>query len=191
MEQLESSCLRDFFSCVIMSGLRNGEARALRWKDIDFEKKKIRVAHTLVGDTQAVRHLDTPKTKSSKREIPMLSKEYDILVNLKESADELNIGSMDDFVFCLPDGTALTRFRVENELKRIEKRMKSEGSEVGHISCHCLRHTFATRAIEGGMKPQVLKNILGHSSLAITMDLYAHVLGDEKEQEMNLLENIF
>jgi len=47
-----------------------------------------------------------------------------ILVNLKESADELNIGSMDDFVFCLPDGTALTRFRVENELKRIEKRMK-------------------------------------------------------------------
>ena len=69
--------------------------------------------------------------------------------------------------------------------------MKSEGSEVGHISCHCLRHTFATRAIEGGMKPQVLKNILGHSSLAITMDLYAHVLGDEKEQEMNLLENIF
>ena len=65
------------------------------------------------------------------------------------------------------------------------------GIEIGHFTCHSLRHTFATRAIENGMKPQVLKTILGHSSLAITMDLYAHVLGDEKVKEMELLEGVF
>lgn len=98
---------------------------------------------------------------------------------------------MDNFVFCLPDGTPLTRFRVENELERIEAKMKAGGIPVGHLCCHGLRHAFATRAIEGGMKPQVLKSILGHSSLAMTMDLYSHVLSDEKVEEMNLLENVF
>ncbi|MBO5031918.1 MAG: tyrosine-type recombinase/integrase [Lachnospiraceae bacterium] len=54
-----------------------------------------------------------------------------------------------------------------------------------------MRHAFATRAIEKGMKPQVLKTILGHSNISMTMDLYSHVLGDEKVQEMILLENLF
>lgn len=56
---------------------------------------------------------------------------------------------------------------------------------------HTFRHTFATRAIEAGMQPQVLKTILGHSSLAMTMDLYSHVLPDTKAQEMEKIANIF
>ncbi len=56
---------------------------------------------------------------------------------------------------------------------------------------HVFRHTFATRAIEAGMQPQVLKTILGHSSLAMTMDLYSHVLPDTKAQEMEKIANIF
>ncbi len=57
---------------------------------------------------------------------------------------------------------------------------------------HCIfRHTFATRAIEAGMPPQVLKTILGHSSLAMTMDLYSHVLPDTKADEMQKIANVF
>lgn len=56
---------------------------------------------------------------------------------------------------------------------------------------HVFRHTFATRAIEAGMKPQVLKTILGHSSLAMTMDLYSHVLPDTKAEEMNKIADVF
>lgn len=89
MKYIEDSCLKDFFSCVLMCGLRNGEARALRWRDIDFNKKQICVVHTLVGDTREEQRLETPKTKASKRNIPMLSKVYDILKCLKEKADEL------------------------------------------------------------------------------------------------------
>lgn len=69
--------------------------------------------------------------------------------------------------------------------------MLEDGVPVGHFTCHLLRHVFATRAIENGMKPQVLKTILGHSNISMTMDLYAHVLGDEKAQEMLLMEDLF
>lgn len=56
---------------------------------------------------------------------------------------------------------------------------------------HVFRHTFATRAIEEGMPPQVLKTIMGHSSLAITMDLYSHVMEDTKQKEMLSIANAF
>ena len=56
---------------------------------------------------------------------------------------------------------------------------------------HIFRHTFATRAIEAGMQPQVLKTILGHSSLAMTMDLYSHVMDDVKSDEMEKISNAF
>ena len=54
-----------------------------------------------------------------------------------------------------------------------------------------MRHTFATRAIEAGMPPKVLKTILGHSSLAMTMDLYSHVLPDTKAAEMEKIAGAF
>ena len=54
---------------------------------------------------------------------------------------------------------------------------------------HILRHTFATRCIEGGMKPKVLQEILGHSSVNTTMDIYVHVTEDGKNEEMALAES--
>ncbi len=62
---------------------------------------------------------------------------------------------------------------------------------LARITSHVFRHTFATRAIEAGMPPQVLKTILGHSSLAMTMDLYSHVLPDTKADEMQKIANVF
>ena len=56
---------------------------------------------------------------------------------------------------------------------------------------HVFRHTFATRAIEAGMPPQVLKTTLGHSSLAMTMDLYSHVMEDVKVDEMEKIAKVF
>ena len=57
-----------------------------------------------------------------------------------------------------------------------------------NITPHALRHTFATRAFESGMKPKTVQEILGHSSLSMTMDLYTHVTEDMKAEEMKKLE---
>ena len=56
------------------------------------------------------------------------------------------------------------------------------------ISPHCLRHTFATRCIEAGMQPKTLRAILGHASISITMNLYAHVTKEQKTREVQSVE---
>ncbi len=53
---------------------------------------------------------------------------------------------------------------------------------------HTLRHTFATRAIEAGMKPKTLQEILGHANIGVTMNLYVHITEDEKEKEIKKFE---
>ena len=61
---------------------------------------------------------------------------------------------------------------------------------VESFSMHSLRHTFATRCIEAGMKPKILQKILGHSTLSMTMDLYVHSTNDEVAREMMKFENM-
>ena len=76
-------------------------------------------------------------------------------------------------------------------LNRAVARIKDEGIEFEHVHPHTLRHTFATRCIENGVPPQVLKTLLGHSTLAMTMDLYAHVLPDTKAEELQKIAGLF
>lgn len=98
---------------------------------------------------------------------------------------------MDRYLFCNEEGNPLSRERIQAEIDRTIKRIRAAGYDFPRITSHVFRHTFATRAIEGGMQPQVLKTILGHSSLAMTMDLYSHVLPDTKAEEMEKIANVF
>lgn len=82
--------------------------------------------------------------------------------------------------------------RIVAEINKQEQALaKKEGREpvsFEKITPHALRHTFATRAFERGMKPKTVQEILGHSSLSMTMDLYTHVTEDVKVEEMKKLE---
>lgn len=98
---------------------------------------------------------------------------------------------MDRYLFCNENGEPLSRERVQSEIERIIRRIREDGHDFSRITPHVFRHTFATRAIEAGMQPQVLKTILGHSSLAMTMDLYSHVLPDTKAAEMEKIDVSF
>ena len=66
--------------------------------------------------------------------------------------------------------------------------MSDDGNGIEPFSVHAFRDTFATRCIEQGMPPIVLKEILGHSSLKMTMDVYAHVMPNTKSAELNKIE---
>ena len=133
---------------------------------------------------------DTPKTRTSTRDIPLTAA---ILEHIETQRKfwGFKVIKMDQYLFCNENGDPISRERIQAEIDRITKRIHEAGYEFPRITSHVFRHTFATRAIEAGMQPQVLKTILGHSSLAMTMDLYSHVLPDTKAEEMEKIANAF
>ena len=191
MEYARQSYLYNLFEVMIRTGLRSGEVRGLIYGlDIDKKKRVIHIQRTLKYESGIGFFTDTPKTKSSEREIP-LTKEVEQYLDTQQKLRWGNVIRMDRFLFCNYNGDPLSRECLQGEIDRIVNQIRKDGYEFPRITSHVFRHTFATRAIEAGMQPQVLKAILGHSSLAMTMDLYSHVLPDLKAEEMEKIAKAF
>lgn len=190
MEYAKDSYLYNFFAVMLRTGMRNGEMRGLKYTDVDKKKNVIHVQRTLKYIEGQGYIEDTPKTMTSTRDIPLTAATLQLLENQRKFWG-FKVERLDRYLFCNENGDPLSRDRVKAELERIIKKIRAAGNEFQHITPHVFRHTFATRAIEAGMQPQVLKTILGHSSLAMTMDLYSHVLPDTKAEEMEKIANMF
>lgn len=191
MQYAKESYLYNLFALAIRTGMRSGELRGLKFSDIDRKNSVIHIVRTLKyeGGNQGFFE-DTPKTKTSKRDIPLTKDMADIIEN-QSKRNRQEIVFINDYIFRMDDGRPISRERLQAEINRILKKIHSAGIEFEYFTPHCFRHTFATRAIENGMKPQTLKTILGHSTLAMTMDLYSHVLPTTKAEEMDLIANAF
>lgn len=190
MEYAKESYLYNFFAVMLRTGMRNGEMRGLKYTDIDKKGKVIHVQRTLKYIEGQGYLEDTPKTRTSKRDIPLTAAILQLL-DAQRKYWGFKVEKMDRYLFCNEKGEPLSRERVQAEIDRTIKRIRAAGHDFPRITPHIFRHTFATRAIEAGMQPQVLKTILGHSSLAMTMDLYSHVLPDTKAEEMEKIANVF
>ena len=94
-----------------------------------------------------------------------------------------NVTGVDDRIFRSARGLVLNESHVSGDIERICKK-----AGVTKFTPHAFRDTFATRAIESGMNPKTLQEILGHSDIGMTMNLYAHVMEETKEKEMSLVE---
>ncbi|MCD8222131.1 MAG: site-specific integrase [Clostridiales bacterium] len=188
------------YELALSTGMRSGEVRGLRWCDVDFAGRVIHITGTLVQNRYGF-YRDLPKTKSSYRDILMLDNVYQLLEKCQEEQSERRalLGSdwqapdgLDDLVITTDMGAPLGKSYLNKGIKTIIKYIEVEtGEPFDYITFHGLRHTFATRCIENGMEPQVLKAIMGHSKLSITMDLYAHVLPDAKSKEMEKIAGLF
>lgn len=171
----------EVFELQIMTGMRIGEVAALHWADVS--NLVIRVHATM----SAGKYSPTTKTDSSTRDIPITPAIRKVLLSQREKTIALHgvqAVAKDKPVFCL-----LSRPEYINTtaLGRVIDRACVK-AKIDRIGTHALRDTFATRAIEQGMQPNTLKELLGHSSITVTMDLYAHVLPDTKVQAMKALE---
>lgn len=190
MEYAKESYLYNFFAVMLRTGMRNGEMRGLKYTDIDKKKNVIHVQRTLKYIEGQGYFEDTPKTRTSRRDIPLTDATMELL-DAQKTYWGFKVEKIDRYLFCNENGEPLSRDRVQAEIERVIRRIRAEGHEFERITPHIFRHTFATRAIEAGMQPQVLKTILGHSSLAMTMDLYSHVLPDTKAAEMEKIAGVF
>ena len=186
-KRIEEYCLKqtknNYIGIIIClyTGIRLGELLALTWDDIDFEKKFLYIKKTayklkINGKNQMV--IDKPKTKKSNRIIPLPDK----LINLLQLTKNK---STSDYILS-------TKTNNMVDIRSYQRTFESILNKCGikHYNFHCLRHTFATRALELGMDIKTLSEILGHTNVAITLNRYAHSLLEYKIQEMNKISSL-
>ena len=190
MEFVKESYLYHFFAVMLRTGMRRGEMQGLKYSDIDRKQNVIHVRITLKYIEGMGYIEDTPKTETSIRDIPLTAAMLEH-IEAQHKYWGFKVVKMNQYLFCNESGDPISRERIQGEIDRTIKRIRAAGYDFPRITPHVFRHTFATRAIEAGMKPQVLKTILGHSSLAMTMDLYSHVLPDTKAEEMEKIADVF
>lgn len=189
------------------TGLRLGELIGLQWKDVNFQRHSIRIRRTvgrlskveedgsLVKKSDTVKSTEivvrTPKSISSKREIPMFDELWNGLMDYRERQREMieALGSDyddQDFIFGITMRKAYDPRVYEDLFKRC---LKSAG--LKDIKFHALRHTFATRALEAGMDIKVLSSLLGHAKASTTLNLYGHALPDHKRISMDKMSDYY
>ena len=166
----------------LYAGLRIGEVCALSWEDVDLDGGVIHIRHTVarVRNTNPAQTattmliLDTPKTASSTRNIPIVSALGKVLDEQKRAgATGYVVSQGRDF---------LSPKTYDYRYRRI-----LDACGLRQINYHALRHTFATRCVEAGMDVKSLSEILGHANVGITLNTYVHSSMERKREQLELL----
>lgn len=185
LEYAKGQSYENQYRFILQTGLRTGELVGLKWSDIDFNAKTLTIERTMeyrykVGEWR----VGEPKSKSGYRTIPLTEEAIRILKDQKEKNKKIKVIPIEwnAFVFLCRKGTPVKNSTYDTALFKI-----CDKAEIARFSMHILRHTFATRCIEAGMKPKTLQILLGHSNIGITMNLYVHTTEDEKQKEIELV----
>ncbi len=162
----------------LYTGLRIGELLALEWSDIDFGRAELYVNKTCHDgkDKSGVfmRIVDTPKTPSSIRIIPLPEQIMPLLWEIKKNSHSICVISNGE-----------RHVAIRSYQRRFD--LVLQELNIPHKGFHSLRHTFATRALECGMDVKTLSEILGHKDSSITLNRYVHAFMDHKKEMMNRL----
>lgn len=187
---------------LLCTGARLGEALGLQWSKVDLFKKEIRIDQQV----QAVPNTDktikrkykleiikSTKTRHSNRTLPILTELSALLYTIKQKQYENKAIYKEkyrhdlDLVFAKDDGYFIcdTVFR-----KHLNSRLKE--FDIEHFRIHDLRHSYATRLFESGQyEPKTVSQLLGHSSIGITLDTYTHVMPTKLKEEVKKSVFIF
>lgn len=170
------------FLLMIKSGMRIGEIGALQRIDIDRKNGFIHIRHTVSRDESGNYYISSDtKTMNSTRDIPLTTELSEIIKN-QAALNEMIFGlRIDGLLFKSSEGTILREYTMNREIKRI-----CTAAGIEPFTCHAFRNTFATRFIE--QRPQdykILSEILGHKDISITLNLYTHVMTENKITAMN------
>lgn len=174
----------DFFYVEVMTGLRRGEICGLKWSDIDFEDKKLRIERSVSVKKGGGVSIGETKTQTGTRNIFMPPSVAQVLQKRKQTA-------ITEWVFpaFLDPEQPIHPAAAYRKLKVILKH-----AELPMLRFHDLRHTFATHAMKGGVDAKTLSGILGHTNASFTLDTYTHVTSDMQKNAStvvgNMLKNI-
>lgn len=178
------------FVLAVSTGMREGELLALRWRDVDLEAGHLQVRATLkLIDRKLV--IEKTKTRHSRRRIALTSQACEALRRhrARQVEERLALGpAWDDHDLVFPNavGRPFDRRGLirRNFLPTLRK------ASLPTIRFHDLRHTAATLMLLKGVHPKVVSEMLGHASIAITLDLYSHVLPDMQREAVKAIASV-
>ena len=186
LEAAQESPYYTLFYLLLHTGLRRGEALALRWKNVDLGLASLGVSAYLSVVEAAYKLNGTyvikePKTSHSRRRIALPPSLGLVLRQHKagQEAQRALLGKPltdNDFVFAHPDGSPPDPSTVSHAFNKV---MRKAG--LPHIRLHDLRHTHASLLLQAGVHPKIVQERLGHSSIRVTLDTYSHVIGGLQE----------
>lgn len=192
------------FIVALHTGLRCGELFALRWCDIDMNKRKISVTRSLSYSTRAngknEYQIDPPKTKRSIRTVyfdetcaSALKRQFVKRSQIIQSKIYEPIDGFEDLLFVTKRGTPVCTHFIDAAINHIVDKYNEthDVCQLPKFSIHSLRHTYASRCFEIGIPPRVIQEQLGHTSMYLTMDLYTHIFDDHRQTEIAKFDQFY
>ena len=184
----EADRLEALYVMAVTTGLRQGELLGLKWDDVDLGAGSLQVRRTLVT-AKGGQVLSSPKTKGSRRTVKL---SQTALIALRSHLNR-QLGEIDragslwresGLIFASETGEPLDRRYISTH--RLKPLLKHAG--LPQIRFHDLRHTCATLLLLKNVNPKVVSEMLGHASIAITLDTYSHVLPNMQNEAAKAME---
>ena len=178
---------------LLETGLRISELCGLTPADLNFEKRFIHVDHQLLRSTEDGYYIETPKTDSGFRQVPMSAAAYEafqrVLKN-RRGGKAIQVDGYSNFLFLNRDGLPKVAVHYDAMFKCLAKKFNKCHKEPlpSVMTPHTMRHTFCTRMANAGMNPKALQYIMGHSNIIMTLNYYAHATFHSAQEEMDRLE---
>ena len=171
-------------------GLREGELLGLRWDDVDFERSTVSVRRTL-SQTRERGHVFEPPKNGKGRSIKLTQTAAEAL-NIhreRQNQERVVLGTLwEDHGLVFPSQKGTTMNAKNLTARNFKPLLERAG--LPDIRLHDLRHTCATLLLSRGVHPKFVQELLGHATIAITLDTYSHVLPSMSDQTATAMENV-
>jgi len=176
---------------LLITGARRGEILGLKWDNVDFTGKRIRICNNILYRADRGIYEDSPKTSTSDRYIALPVETMQLLRQYRawQNEERLRFGEYFDyqgFVFSQDNGKPMHPDSVTSWLSKFSKR-----HGLPHINPHAFRHTMASMLYFNGVDSISISKRLGHSKVSTTTDIYSHVIEAADQKSADILADIF
>jgi integrase len=192
LEAARGDRLEALYILAVHTGMRQGELLGLKWEDVDLETSTVRVRRTLTRVDNGRRlALGQPKTPKSRRTVQLTTRAVDAFRShrARQAEEKLCAGSLyadQDLVFAGEGGNVINPSNLRQ--RSFVQLLKRAG--LPKITFHGLRHTCASLLFQRNVHPKYVQELLGHSSVAITLDTYSHVIPGMGDQTASAMEDV-